>query len=148
MAAARATTPPSHASMPTSETSVPAAEAAVPSAEVSSAMPTANEDWSFSTDPEYRRREKSAVQGIQRRNLLIVGLGGILCGVTLLPLRHLIAVVIALVAFVNAYANVGIVIPVNRAGLCRVLANLVRRQVFHKPALIVGFNFDLRESRV
>ena len=35
-------------------------------------------------------------------NLLIVGLGGILRSVALLPLRHLVAVVIALMAFIDA----------------------------------------------
>src|SRR5258708_361552 len=73
-----------------------------------------------SADPEDGRREERGVQSVQSRNLLIGRLGGILRSVTLLPLRHLIAVVIALVAFVNAYANVGIVVPVNSAGLCRV----------------------------
>ena len=50
--------------VPAAEAAMPSAEAAVPSAEVSS-MFTANEDWSASTDPEYRRREKSAVQSVQ-----------------------------------------------------------------------------------
>ena len=89
------------AAMPPS-TAVPTAETAMPSAEVSSSMSTANEDWSASTDPEYRRREKSAVQGIQRRNLLVVRLGSVLRGITLLLLRHLIPVVVALMAFVDA----------------------------------------------
>ena len=117
---------------------------------VTTSSTTAAKVWSRreSADPEYRRREERAVQSVKRRNLLIVRLGGILRSVTFLPLRHLVAVVIALVAFVNAHANVGIVVPVNRAGLCRVLANLVRREVFHQPALVVSFNFDRRESRV
>ena len=101
-----------------------------------------------STDPEYWRREEPAVQSVERCDLLVVRLGRILCGVTLLPLRHLIAVVVALMAFINAYANVGIVVPVNRAGLCRVLANLVRRQVFYQAALVLSFNFDRLESCV
>jgi hypothetical protein len=90
------------AAVPSAEAAMPSAEAAMPSAEVSSSMSTANEDWSASTDPEYRRGEKSAVQSVQRRNLLVVRLGSILRGVTLLPLRQLIAVVVALVAFIDA----------------------------------------------
>ena len=92
----------SSTAVPAAEAAVSSAEAAVPSAEVSSAMSAANEDWSAAADPEYRWREKSAVQGVQRRNLLIVRLRGILRGVALLTLRHLVPVVVALVAFVDA----------------------------------------------
>ena len=63
-ATAATAVPAAEAAMPSAEAAVPSAEAAVPSAEVSS-MFTANEDWSASTDPEYRRREKSAVQSVQ-----------------------------------------------------------------------------------
>ena len=108
--------------MPATVTATVTAAESVSSAEVSSSMSTANEDWSDSTDPEYWRWEERAVQSVQRRDLLIVRLGGILRSVTLLPLRHLVAVVVALVAFENAYANVGIVIPIDRARLCRVFA--------------------------
>jgi len=51
--------------------------------------------------------------------------------------RELIAVEFRLVSFVYAFANVGIVIPVNRSGLGRVAANLVRRKILDEPDFVI-----------
>ena len=62
--------------------------------------------------------------------------------------RHLVAVVFALVAFVHASANVGIVIPVDLARLNRVAAKFVRRQVFGESLFVGAVQFDRCEAGV
>ena len=90
-------------SVPASEATMtmPAAEAA-PAVASEVSAPADMRRRSESSDPEDRRREKSAIEGVQRRNLLIIRLGRILCSVTFLPLRHLIPVIVALMAFIDA----------------------------------------------
>jgi len=128
---------------------VPAfAEMVAAASEVRSTATSKKWNGGHSTDPEYRRREKSAVQRVQRRDLLVVRLGGVLRGVTLLPLRHLIPIVVALMAFIDALANVWIVVPIDRAGRCLITANLVRRQIFYQSAFFVSVDFDRSEARV
>ncbi len=124
------------------ETVTAFAEMVAAASEVRSTSTSIRWNGGHSTDPEYRRREKSAVQSVQRRDLLVVRLGGVLRSITLLPLRHLVAIVVALMAFVHASANVWIVIPIDRARLCLVTANLVRRQIFYQTDFVVSVDFD------
>lgn len=62
--------------------------------------------------------------------------------------RGLVTIEIALMSFVHARADVRVVVPVDRSGLRRVTANLMRRKFFHQPDLVVGVQFDLSEARV
>ena len=135
------------ASEAVTETVTAFAEMVAAASEVRSTS-TSERNGGHSTDPEYRRGKKSAVQCVQRRDLLVVRLGGVLRGVTLLPLRHLIPIVVALMAFIDALANVWIVVPIDRAGRCLITANLVRRQIFYQSAFFVSVDFDRSEARV
>jgi hypothetical protein len=105
-------------------------------------------DGGDSADPENRRREKSTVQSVQRGDLLVVGLGSVLCSVVLMLRRQLEAIEVALMSFVDACANVRVVIPIDRARLGSVAANLVRRQFFDEPDLIVSVELDIREAGI
>src|SRR5271169_5448076 len=66
-------------------------ETATASAKIAPASPAGGataaanmRDGGDSADPENRRREKSTVQSVQRGDLLVVGLGGVLCSVVLM----------------------------------------------------------------
>src|SRR6266481_3570513 len=48
------------------------------------------------------RREHCAAQSVQRRDFLLLGFGGIVSCVTLLSRHHQVAVVLGLMAFINA----------------------------------------------
>jgi hypothetical protein len=113
-------------------------------------MVTANKIWAWgvSTDPEYRRRKKRAVQGIQWGDLLVVRFGGVLRSVTFLPLRHLVAIEFALVSLVHARTTLRVVIPVDLIGLGRIAADFVREDVFHEPDLLRSIDFDRGEARI
>jgi hypothetical protein len=53
-------------------------------------------------EKEYGRWEHRAVQSVQRRDFLILRFGGIVGRVTLLSRHHQVAVVLGLMAFINA----------------------------------------------
>ena len=100
------------------------------------------------TNPKYRRRKEPTIQSVQGGNLLVARFGGILRDIILMLERDLVAVVFRLMAFIDALANVGIVVPVDRAGLRRIATNLVWGQVLHQPRFVIGVEFDRREAGV
>jgi hypothetical protein len=53
-------------------------------------------------EKEHWRREHRAIQSVQRRDLLILRFGGVVSRVTLLSRHHQVAVVLGLMAFINA----------------------------------------------
>jgi hypothetical protein len=53
-------------------------------------------------EKEYGRWEHRAVQSVQRRDFLILRFGGVVSRVTLLSRHHQVAVVLGLMAFINA----------------------------------------------
>jgi len=53
-------------------------------------------------EKEYGRWEHRAVQSVQRRDFLILRFGGVVRRVTLLSRHHQVAVVLGLMAFINA----------------------------------------------
>jgi hypothetical protein len=53
-------------------------------------------------EKEYGRREHRAIQGVQRRDFLILRFGGVVSSVALRSRHHQVAVVLGLMAFINA----------------------------------------------
>ena len=53
-------------------------------------------------EKEYGRWEHRAVQSVQRRDFLILRFGGVVSRVSLLSRHHQVAVVLGLMAFINA----------------------------------------------
>ena len=53
-------------------------------------------------EKEYGRWEHRAIQSVQRRDFPILGFGGVVSRVTLLSRHHQVAVVLGLMAFINA----------------------------------------------
>lgn len=51
---------------------------------------------------EYGRWEHRAIQSVQRRDFLFLGFGGVVSRVTLLSRHHQVALVLGLMAFINA----------------------------------------------
>src|SRR5208282_6305645 len=99
----------------TMTSTVAAAETMATTEAVTSAMAAATREWwrrRIPGNPEQRWGKESAVERVQRRNLLVARLRGVLRDIGLLPLRRNVAVVVALVPLVHASAHTGIVVPV------------------------------------
>ena len=91
----------------TTEMTASAASEAMTSATRATAT-TSSAGWEDSptsleaAEKEYRRWEHRAVQSVQRRDFLILRFGGVVSRVTLLSRHHQVAVVLGLMAFINA----------------------------------------------
>ena len=97
---------------------------------------------------KYRRRKKPSIDRIQRGNFLLLRFRRVLRRVTLRAERQLVAVVLALMAFVNARADFRIVVPEHRSGTGRIFSQVVRLKIFREPDLLGGIYFDRLKPRV
>ena len=106
MVASAVKTSPAMSTASTEMTATTAAEATT--AATTATVTSSSAGWQDSpnsleaTEKEYGRWEHRAVQSVQRRDFLILRFGGVVGRVTLLSRHHQVAVVLGLMAFINA----------------------------------------------
>ena len=106
MVASAVKTSPAMSTASTEMTATTAAEATT--AATTATVTSSSAGWQDSpnsleaAEKEYGRWEHRAVQSVQRRDFLILRFGGVVSRVTLLSRHHQVAVVLGLMAFINA----------------------------------------------